>query len=334
MPQLWNHVRRAVTRARVHSPDRLRGSRGRYDQAHRSGTILVDPDATDDALRTGAINSRYFAREAPRRRENERLGPAIGISELAEITSKGGWPGLMHSSAANAQRVLRGYLDSVARTDIRRVDGVTRDPQKVLSVLRSLARNVATEVSLATIAADAGGADGPVAEATASSYLVALDRLMVLEEQPAWAPRLRSRSRLRSAPKRHFCDPSLAVAALQVDPAQLLKDLNYFGFLFESLVVRDLRVYAQRNGGNVLHYRDNVGEVDAIVDAGERWGAIEVKLGVAHADAAAKNLKRFISRIDVEHRGEPAFLAVVLPAPYGYVREDGVHVIPIQALGP
>jgi hypothetical protein len=157
---------------------------------------------------------------------------------------------------------------------------------------------------------------------------------MVLEEQPAWAPRLRSRSRLRSAPKRHFCDPSLAVAALQVDPAQLLKDLNYFGFLFESLVVRDLRVYAQRNGGNVLHYRDNVGEVDAIVDAGERWGAIEVKLGVAHADAAAKNLKRFISRIDVEHRGEPAFLAVVLPAPYGYVREDGVHVIPIQALGP
>jgi hypothetical protein len=144
-------------------------------------------------------------------------------------------------------------------------------------------------VSIATIAADAGGADGPVAEATASSYLVALDRLMVLEEQPASAPRLRSRSRLRSAPKRHFCDPSLAVAALQAGPARLFKDLNYLGFLFESLVVRDLRVYAQPNGGSVLHYRDNVGEVDAIVDAGERWGAIEVKLGVAHADHAAKN---------------------------------------------
>ncbi|MGD0943642.1 MAG: DUF4143 domain-containing protein [Acidimicrobiales bacterium] len=335
VPQLWNHVRRAVD-ARE-GPFILTGSAvpaddaTRHTGAGRFSWIRMRPMTLFELGRsTGDVSLGKLL-------DGEKTSvsaPEIGISELAEITSKGGWPGLMHSSAANAQRVLRGYLDSVARTDIRRVDGVTRDPQKVLSVLRSLARNVATEVSIATIAADAGGADGPVAEATASSYLVALDRLMVLEEQPAWAPRLRSRSRLRSAPKRHFCDPSLAVAALRADPAQLLKDLNYFGFLFESLVVRDLRVYAQRNGGIVLHYRDNVGEVDAIVDAGEHWGAIEVKLGVAHADEAAKNLKKFISRIDVEHRGEPAFLAVVLPTPYGYVREDGVHVIPIQALGP
>lgn len=166
------------------------------------------------------------------------------------------------------------------------------------------------------------------------SYLAALERLMVLENQPAWAPPLRSRARLRSTPKRHFCDPSLAAAALQATPARLLKDLNYFGFLFESLVVRDLRVYAQHVGASVFHYRDNIGEVDVVIDDGTRWGALEVKLGVTYLEEAAKSLKRFVERVDTEHRGQPAFVGVVLPTRYGYTREDGIHVIPVQALGP
>ncbi len=157
---------------------------------------------------------------------------------------------------------------------------------------------------------------------------------MVVENQSAWAPRLRSRARLRSAPKRHFCDPSLAAAAVQATPGRLLNDLRYFGLLFESLVVRDLRVYAQHGGASVLHYRDNIGEVDAVVDDGLRWGAIEVKLGVAYVEQAAANLRRFIERVDIDHRGEPAFLGVVVPTRYGYRRDDGVHVIPVQALGP
>lgn len=157
---------------------------------------------------------------------------------------------------------------------------------------------------------------------------------MVVENQPAWAPRLRSRARLRSAPKRHFCDPSLAAAALQATPERLLRDLTYLGFLFESLVVRDLRVYAQHNGGSVLHYRDNIGEVDVIIDGGIRWGAIEVKLGITYVEEAATNLKRFVERIDTRQSGEPAFLAVVVPTRYGYTRDDGVQVIPVQALAP
>ncbi|MHB8244228.1 MAG: DUF4143 domain-containing protein [Acidimicrobiales bacterium] len=155
-----------------------------------------------------------------------------------------GRPALVGSGFEDARRLLRGCLDSVARTDIRRPDGVARDPHKVWSVLRSLARNISTEAAITTVAADAGGPDGPIDGDTARSYLGALERLMVVEDRPAWAPRQRSRARLRSAVStRHFCDPSLAAAALEVTPARLLRDLNYFGFLFESLVVRDLRVY-------------------------------------------------------------------------------------------
>ena len=135
-------------------------------------------------------------------------------------------------------------------------------------------------------------------------------------------------------PKRHFCDPSLAAAALQAGPARLLRDLNYFGFLFESLVVRDLRVYAQNVGASVFHYRDNIGEVDVVIDDGTRWGAFEVKLGITYADEAATSLKKFVERIDTEQHGQPAFLGVVVPTRYGYTRDDGIQVIPVQALGP
>lgn len=335
IPSIWNHVRRAVD---AHEgPFILTGSAVPADDATRhtgAGRFVwlrMRPMTLFELGRstgTASLQSLLDG-QLPNTQTDE-----LTISELVEITCVGGWPALTGSSVTSAQGVLNGYLDSVARTDIRRVDGVARDPQKVWSVLRSLARNVSTEVSIANIARDTGGSDGPVDEDTVRSYLTALERLMVLEDQPAWAPRLRSRARLRSAPKRHFCDPSLAAAALQATPDRLLRDLNYFGFLFESLVVRDLRVYAQHVGANVFHYRDNIGEVDAVIDDGIRWGALEVKLGVTYIEEAAKSLKRFVQRVDTEHRGQPAFLGVVVPTRYGYTRDDGIHVVPVQALGP
>ena len=159
---------------------------------------------------------------------------------------------------------------------------------------------------------------------TADAYLNALERLMIIEDEPAWAPHLRSRSRLRGAPKRHYVDPSLAVAALRADPDSLLRDLNLFGFLFESLVVRDLRIYAQHTDAEVLQYRDNTGlEVDAIVQRPDGpWAAFEVKLGAGMIDHAAANLLRFARRVDTSRsRPPPAALAVIvarglrLPAP-------------------
>jgi len=191
---------------------------------------------------------------------------------------------------------------------------------------------------MATIASDTGGADGPLKDHTALEYASALGRLMIVEDQPAWAPHLRSKSILRSAPKRHLVDPSLAVAALRASPKRLREDLELFGLLFESLVVRDFRVYAQASDADVYHYRDNTGlEIDVIVAtrAGP-WAAFEVKLGgEAWIEEAAANLFKFRDRVDTRRCGEPAALAVVVGSgSYAYRREDGIWVLPIGVCGP
>ena len=195
---------------------------------------------------------------------------------------------------------------------------------------------MSTYASTSALASDTGGADGPIKDTTAAEYHDALARLMVIEDQPAWAPHLRSRSVLRAAPKRHFVDPSLAVAAMRATPERLLADIKWLGFLFESLVVRDLRVYAQANDAVVRAYRDSTKlEVDAIVTAGNgAWAAFEVKLGHAYVDDAAKQLLTFAERVDTRVVGSPSTLAVIVATGYGYVRPDGVAVIPIGALGP
>jgi len=171
-----------------------------------------------------------------------------------------------------------------------------------------------------------------------SDYLNALTRLFLVEQQPAWAVHLRSKSRVRATPKQHFVDPSLAVAALGATPADLRADLSLFGLLFESMVIRDLRIYAQLFGAEIRHYRDNTGlEVDAIVTGGnDRWVAIEIKLGATTAivDAAAANLRKFADRIDTTRCGDPSALVVIVGNGYGYQRPDGVLVVPIGALCP
>jgi hypothetical protein len=231
---------------------------------------------------------------------------------------------------------VRSYLDEIRRVDIGRVDGTDRDPNRVRRLLASLGRNTATYATIRTLAADAGGADGGLAESTVRDYLAALERLMITEDQTAWAPHLRSKSRLRTASKRHFVDPSLAVAALGETSDTLLRDLQYFGFVFESMVVRDLRVHAQAMDAEILQYQDNTGlEVDAIVRARDgRWCALEVKLGHGQADEAAAALLRFRDRVDIGVHGAPAALAVVVGTGYSYVRDDGVAVISIGTLGP
>ncbi len=236
-------------------------------------------------------------------------------------------------------RVNRGYLDDVRRTDVPRLDGRSRDPVRVGRLLQSLARNVATPVSLARLAADAGGDGAAMKADTVAGYLDALERLMVVEHQPAWSPHRRSRTTLRSTPVRHFVDPSLAVAALplRASPAKLVADLELFGFLFESMVIRDLRIYAQAADAEVFHYREKDGlEVDAVVEAADgNWAAFEIKLGARWVDDGARNLRRLAGRMANSDHGPPAALAVIVPDGYGATRggtEAGV--IPIHALGP
>lgn len=237
---------------------------------------------------------------------------------------------------AAALRANRDYLEEIRRLDMSRVDGKRRDPGKVGQLLRSLARNSATQASISTIARDTAGDGEAVSRETVIDHLGALARLMIVEDQPAWTPHLRSRAALRRAPKRHFVDPSLAVAALRASPTDLLADLELLGLLFESLVIRDLRVYAQADEADVLQYRDSRGlEIDAIVRGQNgSWAAFEVKLGTGQIDEAAKTLQRFAGKIDTARTGTPAALAVIVGTGYGYTRDDGIAVVPIGALGP
>jgi predicted AAA+ superfamily ATPase len=338
-PALWNQVRRAVDAASQPGQFLLTGSAvpaddaARHTGAGRFAFLRLRPMTLGESgAATGGVSLAALLEGEP----ISCADPGLAVADLAELVCRGGWPAQLERPLSAACRAARDYLEQVRQVDVQRVDGRRRDPQRLGALLRSLARNVATEVSLATLAADAGGADGPLDSRTVADHLQALERLMVLEHQPAWRPHLRSKAALRQAPRRHFCDPSLAVAALGASPERLLRDLEWLGLLFESLVIRDLRVLAQALDGEVFHYRDNYGvEVDAIVQLRDgRWGAIEIKLGQGQVEAAAASLLRFRHQIDIRRTGEPAFLAVVCGNGYGYRRADGITVVPIGALSP
>jgi uncharacterized protein len=338
VPAIWNHVRRAVDERGEPGQFILTGSATPADDATRHtgglrfGRVQMRPMTLAEIGRsTAEISLAALLAGEPSRSSD----PGLTIHDLIEEVVRGGWPGLRRLSVNDAARALRDYLDRIRRTDIESVDGVRRDPERVQAVMRSLARNAGTQAALTKIAADAATPGTTVSDDTVAEYLNALSRLMIVEDQPAWNTHLRSSHALRTAPTRHFTDPSLAVAALRAGPDMLIKDLNAFGLLFESMVVRDLRVYSQPLDGAVFHYRDQSNlEVDAIVDTGDRWAAFEVKLGPGQVDAAAASLTRFAERIDTEKRGEPVLLGVIVGSGYGYVRPDGIHVIPVGALGP
>ncbi len=340
VPAIWNQVRREVD-ATGGRPGQfiLTGSAvpaddvTRHSGALRFSRLRMRPMSLLEAgYSTGDISLKGLLDGA----ELRATDPGLTIHDLAERITVGGWPNLQGSTIDEASIALRGYLEETRRVDLVRVDGVARDPENVARVLRSLARNVATGASARAIAADVGGVDGPIDHHTVLSYLAALSRLFVLEDLPAWSPALRSRTILRSAPTRHFVDPSLAVAALGTGPDRLLRDVETLGLLFESLVVRDLRIYAQAMDASVFHYRDSTDlEADAIVEHRDgRWAAFEVKLGQAAIDTAAAMLLRVAARVDREKHGKPAVLGVITGWGYGYQRPDGVAVIPIAALGP
>ena len=262
--------------------------------------------------------------------------PDVDFRGLVESVCRGGWPRLLKFPPAQARAELRAYLDEICRTDISRVDATRRNPVGVSRLLTSVARNVATEASLSKLAADTGG-ERPVDRTIAKAYLQALQRLFVVEDVPRWPTHLRSRKPLRGVPKRHLVDPSLAAAQLRATPMKLEAELRYFGSLFESLVVRDLRIYGQPADALVWHYRDSDGlEVDIIVEAGDgRWIAIEVKLGSERLiDAGAASLLRLRAKAVADRIEPPAKLLVVTSTGFGYERRDGVAVVPITALGP
>lgn len=258
----------------------------------------------------------------------------LTIEKIAFALCRGGWPASVRQKGATALRMAVDYVEAVINHDVSRVDNVEKNPERVRLLLRSLARNIATTATYQTIINDLEATDTTLSDKTIIAYLNALRRIFLVEDLPAWAPSLRSKSAIRTSAKRHFVDPSIATAILRSNPAGILNDFQYFGFLFESLCTRDIRVYAQSNDGDVFHYRDKSGlEADLIVRLHDgRWAAIEVKLGNKQIDLAAENLLALKNRIDNDKMGEPSFLMVITGGQYAYRRSDGVLVVPLACL--
>jgi uncharacterized protein len=260
----------------------------------------------------------------------------ISIEKLAAIIVRGGWPASIRAEAEVAEKRAKDYVDAVINMDISRVDNVEKSPGKVRALMRSIARNIATEASMATLKNDLESQDESITLPTVSSYLNALERIFVIEDLPAWNPALRSKTPLRTSAKRHFVDPSIATAVMGISANRLMEDFNTFGFLFESLCIRDLRVYADLLDGSVFHYRDKTGlESDAVIVLRDgSWAAVEIKMGAHEFDAAAENLRKFVNRVNTAKMREPSFLMILSATEFAYRREDGIYVVPLGCLKP
>jgi predicted AAA+ superfamily ATPase len=336
-PRVWNYVRREVDARKKKGQFILTGSANPEERARlhsgagRFSIIKMRPMSLyEKGWSTGEVSLCELVKgRAPKSEPVE-----FDLESLAEKIILGGWPSLIGCGGREGLRFMRDYITLIAEADISRVAGRKRNPQKVMRLLRSLARNISTEASVSSIAKDSGGADTRVSDETIAEYLEALERLMALEQLPAWSPHIRCADTLRKTPKRHFVDPSLAVGALGLSSGKLLADLKYFGFLFESLAIRDLRIYADVHDGEVFHYRDSRGmEVDAIVEYPDTsWAAFEVKMGFASQDEAAANLLGFAGKIDQKKMGAPAALTVITANGFACRRKDGVNVVPLMAL--
>lgn len=343
VPDIWSYVRREVDDTGAKGQFVLTGSANpsddatRHTGAGRFARILMRPMSLfEQGASSGQVSLAELlaGRPLPVADATE-----WSLQEVAENISSGGWPDLRQGAVPQRLKAMRDYVSTIQHTDVNRVGAAARqfDPDKVGRLLQALARHTATPATETRIVSDVSSAgERGFARGTFDNYVSALTRLMIIEDQPSWAPHLRSRARLRSSAKRHFVDPAIAVAALGGSPNDLLKDPHYLGLLFESLVIRDLRIYSQPGLGVVRHYMDSNGsEADAIVNnlSGE-WAAFEVKLGQSRIDEGAASLLRFINNIDTAIVGAPSIMAVIVPHGYSYMRSDGIAVIPITALGP
>ena len=257
----------------------------------------------------------------------------LTIEQITFAIVRGGWPASIGKSEKIALRHAIDYVEAIINADVSRVDGIEKNPVRVRALLRSLSRNISTLATIRTIHDDIamGDADESISEKTISQYLGALDRIFVTENLPAWNPALRSKTAIRTSPKRQFVDPSIAAAVLRLTPSRLLEDFNYFGFLFESLCDRDLRIYAEAIDGQVFHYRDASGlEADAVIALNDgRWAAVEVKLGSKEIEDAAVHLLELKNKVNTEKMREPSFLMILTGTEIAYRREDGVYVVPL-----
>ncbi|MDR1237930.1 MAG: DUF4143 domain-containing protein [Propionibacteriaceae bacterium] len=340
-PGLWDAVRLAVDRKPGAGQYLLTGSATpRAGTVSHSGTgriarlemwpmTLAEVDKSSGEVSLASVMNGEWPKVTP---------GVWTLHELLDAILRGGWPGMVDAALADATQLAASYLRSVAYADATMLDGIRRDPKRLIALLSSLSRNTATSVSITTLTRDMAEADSQaLSNKSAAAYLDVLRRLHVLREIPAWSPALRSPVRLRVTPKRILCDPSLAAAGLRASAEALMADRKTLGLLFETLCLRDLAVYAEAMGAALAYYHDDAElEADAIVQAGDgRWMGIEIKLGAEQETSAADTLLALRRKMTASGEREPAALMVVTGVDsFPHRRDDGVIVVPINRLGP
>ena len=339
-PNLWNAIRYEVDQRAAFGQFILTGSSvpAKLDESMHTGTgrivrmrmrpmsLYESKDSTGQISLLDMFNGKDIS-----------ASDDHTIDDIAYLICRGGWPSAIDQTEKVALKQAFDYYDAVVNDDVQRVDDIKRNPERTKRLMRSYARNVATQASLETIRNDVICNDvGTFDKESLYSYINALTRIFVIEDTPAWNPNLRSQTAIRTSDTRYFVDPSIAAASLGIGPKDLVNDLEYMGLLFENLCVRDLRVYADALDGSIYHYRDKSGlECDAVIHLRNgSYGLIEVKLGGDELiDEGANTLKKLADRIDTGRMKPPAFLMVLCGvAPFAYKREDGVFVVPISCL--
>lgn len=337
-PVLWDAVRFEVDKRAERGLFILTGSAVPPENvtAHtgtgRISRMIMRPMSLFESLESNGLIS-IGALFNGKQKETDAISD-LTIEQIAFLICRGGWPASIRQERETALRMARDYVEAIIHQDISRVDNIEKNPERVRLLLRSLARNISTVANYQTIKQDIEATDISISDKTISTYINALRRIFVVEDINAWSPSLRSKTAIRTSEKRHFVDPSLATAVMRINPEGVLADFEYFGFLFESLCTRDIRIYAQANDADVFHYRDKTGlEADLIIrQRNGKWAAIEIKLGNKQIEEAAQNLLALRAKIDEEKMGKDAFLMIVTGGQYAYQRNDGIWVVPIGCL--
>jgi len=335
IPDLWDYARRRIDWESRKGMYVFTGSSFPKKETHHTGTgrfarVKMRPMSLFESGDSNGIISlsKLFINPISKPIRSE-----MDYKKIIRLICRGGWPSTLDFDDEAALEVPFEYIQSIISTDLSSLTGARKDPDLTGRLLKSLARNSASVVKLTTLTSDVSEDDRSVSEQTVRTYVDSLKQIFLLEEQYAWLPSLRSKTRLRTSPKVHFTDPSLAVAALETTPDILIKDANTAGFFFESLCYRDLCVYASAMKSKVYYYRESNGlEIDNIIERPDgSWGAMEVKLGDFEIDKAAKNLMLLNEKV----KTKASFLAVITATGnLAYTRDDGVSVIPIDLLGP
>lgn len=342
-PQLWDAIRYEVDHRSGDGQFMLTGSavpadssRIRHSGAGRFGWITMRTMSlweSGDSTGEVSLSDLFDSRESTTQGTSQ-----ISMEKLAFLICRGGWPkALFKKSEKAALAQVEEYYQAITRSDVSRVDNVNRSYERVQRLLRSYARLQGSQASIATILADMiANESDELSDMTVDSYLNALRKIFVVEDMPAWNPNLRSKTSIRTSDTRYFVDPSIATASLGLGPRDLINDLNTFGLFFETLAVRDLRVYADAMGGQIYHYRDSNGlECDAVIHLRNgNYGLVEIKLGGEKlTEEGAGTLKKLSGKIDTSRMKEPSFMMVLTGVgQYAYEREDGVIVVPIGCL--